>query len=397
MKWIAALVLALVSLAAQAHKASDAYWTVNIEGDRVTQRLDIALRDLDRELALDADNDRKLTWGEVRTQWGAIEALVAEHVQLRVPERGCTLEHRGAPQLVEHSDGAYAVLTQVQRCGAVVADITTRYTLFAESDPTHRGIAKFTREGTAPRVLVLDPNASQDAQDALFAQSAQAARASATGKTTPRDFVGFVREGMHHIAIGTDHVLFLLALLLPVVLGASRSPDAPPQATLARVSGPVQPAAQGFGPVFREVLAVVTAFTVAHSLTLALAAFDVIDPPSRWVESIIAASVMLAALNNLRPVVQRSRWIVTFAFGLVHGFGFAGALRDLDLDRGDLLMPLFGFNLGVEAGQLIIVAFVLPVIWWLRHTTFYRRVVLQGGSAVIAVVAAVWLVERVLG
>ncbi len=119
-----------------------------------------------------------------------------------------------------------------------------------------------------------------------------------------------------------------------------------------------------------------------------------IELPSRPVESAIALSVMLAALNNLWPVVHARRWAVAFAFGLVHGFGFASVLADLGLPSGALLLALVGFNLGVELGQLMIVSAFLPLAFALRRTWTYRRIILDGGSAAIALIAAVWLVER---
>ena len=140
---------------------------------------------------------------------------------------------------------------------------------------------------------------------------------------------------------------------------------------------------------------VVTAFTVAHSITLSLAALGVISLPSRLIESAIAASVVLAALNNVRPVVYGGRWIIAFVFGLIHGFGFASVLTDLGLPQGSLLLALVAFNLGVELGQLAIVAVFLPVAYALRDTrALPARGVLIGGSLLVAAIAAVWLVER---
>jgi hypothetical protein len=147
-------------------------------------------------------------------------------------------------------------------------------------------------------------------------------------------------------------------------------------------------------PVLLKVLAIVTAFTLAHSITLALAALGVLDLPSRWVEALIAASVAFAAIDNLRPMLQHRRAEVAFAFGLVHGFGFASVLRDIGLERGHLVAPLLGFNLGVELGQLAIVALFLPLAWALRGTRFYRRLLLPAGSLTILVLALLWLVER---
>ena len=127
---------------------------------------------------------------------------------------------------------------------------------------------------------------------------------------------------------------------------------------------------------------------------VSLAALEVISLPSRLVESTIALSVVLAALNNVRPVVAEKRWVMAFIFGLIHGFGFASVLADLGLPRDALALALVGFNLGVEAGQLAIVAAFLPLAYALRSGPFYRRVVLQAGSWAIAGLAAVWFVER---
>jgi hypothetical protein len=144
-----------------------------------------------------------------------------------------------------------------------------------------------------------------------------------------------------------------------------------------------------------EVLWVVTAFTVAHSITLSIAALQIVELPSRLVESAIAASVALAAANNLWPVVERRRWLVAFGFGLIHGFGFASVLTELGLPKDALVLSLLGFNVGVEIGQLVIVACFLPAAYLLRNSPFYRKGVLVGGSILTLLVALVWLAERV--
>ncbi|MEP6505303.1 MAG: HupE/UreJ family protein, partial [Betaproteobacteria bacterium] len=199
---------------------------------------------------------------------------------------------------------------------------------------------------------------------------------------------GFVREGVHHILIGYDHILFLLSLLLPAVWIRSRTVD--PRTAIARTRWVP---AQDMRLALANVLKVVTAFTVAHSITLALSVLDVVNPPSRWVESTIAASVVLAALNNIWPLISEARWKLTFVFGLVHGFGFASALKDAGLAQGALVGPLVGFNVGVEIGQLCIVAVVLPLAWSLRSTRTYRGA-FAAGSLAIAAVAGLWFVQR---
>jgi hypothetical protein len=138
----------------------------------------------------------------------------------------------------------------------------------------------------------------------------------------------------------------------------------------------------------------VTSFTVAHSITLSLSALDVVLLPSRLVESGIAASVVFAALNNVVPMLEGDRWAAAFMLGLLHGFGFSATLLDLGLPRHALVLTLFGFNVGVEIGQLVVVAMFLPVAFLVRGSPQYRRVALVGGSIAITLVASVWFVER---
>ena len=143
-----------------------------------------------------------------------------------------------------------------------------------------------------------------------------------------------------------------------------------------------------------EVLKVVTAFTLAHSITLSLAVLGFVSLPSRFVESTIAASIIFAALNNIRGGIEKKRWVMAFTFGLIHGFGFASALADLGLPQGALALALVGFNLGVEVGQMAIVTAFVPIAFALRGTVFYRRWFMPIGSVIIAIVALYWFLQR---
>jgi hypothetical protein len=189
----------------------------------------------------------------------------------------------------------------------------------------------------------------------------------------------FVDEGIWHILKGYDHILFLLTLLLPAVV-------------LYR-DGQWQPR-ESLRQALLDILKVVTAFTVAHSVTLTLAVNGLVNLPSRWVESGIALTVLLGALNNLFPIVRERRWAVAFAFGLIHGLGFASVLADLGLHGWNLALALIGFNAGVEVGQLAIVLVFIPVAYTLRETRFYRRAFMPGGAIVIGCLAAYWLTIR---
>ena len=404
LRWIA-IVLGLLAFmnAAMAHKPSDAYWRLapidTPTGAALDERIDIALRDLDRELGLDADEDRRLTWGEVRRRWSAIEQLAERDLRIAPVDARCQPGPWQAAALDEHSDGRYAVLQRRWQCAAAPGAWQLDYALFAASDPTHRGVVRWRAvedNVEIDRVLVLGGERVSVRVSAsglpLPGTPDPAGGEAAAGSPGPQGFGGFLVEGVHHILIGADHVLFLLALLLPAVL----RPSARDGRGSAPVAAVVAAEPHGVRAVLLDILKVVTAFTVAHSVTLSLAALDIVDPPSRWVESIIAASVVLAALDNLRARPIAGRWTIAFAFGLVHGFGFAGVLKDLGLGGGSVLAPLLGFNLGVELGQLLIVALFVPMAWWLRETRLYRVGLVRGGSVAIALLAAVWLAERAL-
>ncbi len=367
MKALIALLLVLLLPTAWAHKPSDSYLTVNVKAAATSGQWDIALRDLDFALTLDADGNGEITWGEVRARHADIASYATQRLTVTADDKPCTLEV-GAQQIDEHTDGRYSVLPLTLQCeSASPTRVALTYTLFADLDPQHRGLLNLVARG-ASRSAVLGPQ--------------QAMQSFELGEVNRwRQFVDYVREGVWHIWIGLDHILFLLSLLLPSVLAW--------QAAKKKWQ-----AVNSFREAFVDVIKVVTAFTLAHSITLSLAALGVIELPSRWVESVIAASIIVAALNNVWPRIVGRLWMVAFGFGLVHGFGFASVLADLGLPRDALVLALVGFNVGVELGQVAIVIVFLPLAYALRRTAFYRRGVMVGGSLVIALLAAVWFIER---
>jgi hypothetical protein len=369
-RWFAALLscCALCAAPALAHKASDSYLVLNVNGKEVTGQWDIALRDIDFAIGLDANSDGDITWGEVRTRHTDIAAWALGRLTL---QRGgdCTL--RVTEHLIDtHTDGAYAVLRLSGTCPAAAEPLAINYRLLFDIDALHRGLLRLNLDGVA-HSNVLAPETG-----ALTIKAGETSRLAQFGR--------YLLEGVWHIWIGFDHILFLLSLLLPAVLVPTMLAN-----RARRWIG-----TDTFRAALTEVLWVVTAFTLAHSITLTLAALQIVSLPSRWVESAIAASVVLAAANNLFPVVQRRRWLVAFVFGLIHGFGFASVLTELGLPKDALVLSLLGFNLGVEVGQLAIVAVFLPVAYLLRNTALYRKGVFVGGSVLTLLVALLWLVER---
>ena len=362
------LALLLAGGEVRAHKPSDSYLTLAVDGETVTGQWDIALRDLDFVLGLDANQDGAITWGEVRAKHADIAAYALARLTIGPAHGACIPAVR--EQLIDnHSDGAYAVLRFTATCAAPPKVLDVGYRLLFDVDPQHRGLLNLQAQGAT--------------RAGIFSVDAPVRQFTLADLSRTEQFLDYLKEGVLHIWMGFDHILFLLSLLLPAVLVRSQVPG-------ERWAG-----APSFGFAFWDVFRVVTAFTIAHSITLSLAALGVVTLPARLTESAIAASVVLAALNNVRPVVYGGRWILAFAFGLIHGFGFASVLADLGLPRDALVLALVAFNVGVELGQLAIVAVFLPIAYRLRDTGLYRRAILVGGSLVVAALAAIWLVERV--
>ncbi len=368
---IAALLIAAASFAATpgpaaAHKSSDSYLILTVANGRIKGQWDIALRDLDYAIGIDSNNDGAITWGELRAHHRAIAAYALSNLRLTAAGQPC--QTYPTEHLVDqHSDGAYEVLRFAVDCRSSSQNLNIKYSLLFNLDPQHRGLLRLEKAGFT--------------YTAVFSPDHDNWRLNENSIALGQQFLDYFRTGVWHIWTGFDHILFLCALLLPAVL--------------ERRQGRWQPVAN-FPQAFFEVIRIVTAFTIAHSITLSLAVLGFISLPSRLVESAIAASVVVAALNNLFPLIEKRLWMVAFGFGLMHGLGFAAVLTDLALPKAALAVSLVSFNLGVEAGQMAIVAFVLPLAFLLRRSWAYPRVILGAGSLAIAMLASGWLLERSL-
>ncbi len=376
--WARRLALAAVLVAAaapaSAHKSSDSYLQVEAGATGLQARWDIALRDLDVALDLDANADGRLTWGEVRAAWPRIEAYALPSLRID----GCDLV-TSRRALERRNDGAYAVLFLTSPC-RLAGEPRIAYTLFRDVDPTHRGIAKIEREGRPVRLAVLDPTqpaAGSGSAAGVAGAAPGSAPAGASAAAAAR--LQFLAEGMRHILTGYDHVLFLLCLLLPAVLRRTAAGWRP----VDRLSQAILP-----------VVGIVSAFTVAHSITLALAALKLVSLPSSFIEPAIAVTIALAAIDNIWPIFPVRRIVVTFFFGLIHGFGFASVLAELNLPTADFAWALLQFNLGIELGQLMIVVAATAALFALREWPRYRPLVLRGGSLAAMSIAGLWFIER---
>jgi len=365
LRWCTVLLL-FVLHSASAHIASNGFLNLQVEGRTLSGALELALRDGEMAVGLDSNGDGQITWRELRDHQPQLDAYLQSHLSIATAALPCKLNTQSL-QVNERVDGNYLWLPITATCNERPDQIRIDYRLLDEVDPSHRGLLTLTAWGGV--------------QTAVLGGKQPMRQFAIDQPMRWQVFKEYLSTGVWHIWSGIDHLLFLVSLLLPAVLLRTGKQWQP--APLAK-------------PAFINIVKVVSAFTVAHSITLSLAAFDVIRVPSRLTESVIAASIIVAALNNLYPQVTEGRWRIAFLFGLLHGFGFASVLTDMGLPNGARLLSLLAFNLGVEAGQLAVVFAVMPLAYVLRATRFYRRGVMPWGSSAIAMLALVWLVQRAM-
>jgi hypothetical protein len=348
---------------ARAHATSTSFLSLQSpEQGLVILRWDLSLHDLIWSVFIDADYDGLATWQEIQDARPAITSAVLSQLQVARAGVACGLEviDLALANRAEQNFLSVAMRADCPRQGA----LSVSGPLFMTGDASQRVLLSATRDGEQLNG-VLSPATSTWTEPA---------RASAWAS-----FARFMGEGLWHVLIGYDHIAFVLLLLLPSVLRP--------------VEGRWQ-GATGIGQVWRDLVLIVTAFTIAHSTTLALAVTRTLILPAQPVEVAIAASIAAAALINLLPRLSRLRLPLAFGFGLVHGFGFANVLSEIE-PQGSALLPLLaGFNIGVELAQLAIVLAVLPLIYSMRATRWYAGGVLPLGSCALGAAGLVWLFQR---
>ncbi|MFT4047364.1 MAG: HupE/UreJ family protein [Solimonas sp.] len=359
------MVVAWLPATAFAHLGSQSYLNVDISGERIGGRLVMSLVDIALALKIDTALPADDLRAAVVARPDAVRGYVQQHLKIVANGQARLLDYGRIVDATQNGEEFIVVDFSARTADAIQA-LDVGYTLFFEDDLQHQCLARITWGGAAAEEVVF-------AVGTAYQQFAHAAGAA-------RGFRQFLRAGVWHIWTGYDHILFLIALLIPAVFVRTPTGRAP---------------VPSLGPALIRVTTIVTAFTVAHSITLSCAVLGWIHLPSRLVESAIAGSVFVAAALNfrLRTAGISGAWLA-FAFGLLHGFGFASALSELDLGSQQIWRPLVAFNLGVELGQLAIVAVFFPIAYLLRGTRFYRLGVVQGGSAAVCACAAVWFCAR---
>jgi hypothetical protein len=390
--------LSLCAAAAWAHKGSDAYLDVQASdlpevaqaaaspgaADLRDWRLTyaVAIKDLDLLVPLDADADGRVLWGELKAAMPLVQALANDAVQLDAPAPAASgaacrlswvfdgLDRRG--------DGTYVRLQSQTRCAARAA-VALQYTLLRAQDANHRLLVSGRVGGTD-----LLATASAQPSPALVLQQAAGSGGAAAGAlpaaaSHPLEVLRlYFVLGVEHLLQGYDHLAFLLALVLPLQPVLFQPPGAAPRGATVRTR------------TWWALLRTVTAFTVGHSVTLVMATLGWTNVPLQWVEPAIALTIVFTALLNVWPLRGVRTDVLALVFGMVHGVGFAGLLREAAAPGGLLPWALGGFNLGVEAGQLLAVAAWVVLSQPMVAQPWYGRIVVRGGSVLLALLAAWW-------
>ncbi len=361
--WLLASIAFLASSAASAHTTGASYLHIDARAGSgsITATWDIAVKDLQWALDLDTNNDAKTSLEELQAQRAVITNLASRNLAIGRGGVACRMLARQL-RLIARAAETFASLELEGQC----------------SKPGALQVSTNLFFGSVAYTALLDIQTPAERFPAILSQ-AQPTWMEPAMPSLNTTLALFLSQGIWHVLIGYDHIAFLLLLLLPSVLRATHDGwhNSPSKRAVAR-----------------DILKIVTAFTVAHSITLGLAASGTVRLPAQPIEIAIAGSIIVAGLMNLLPAAARWRVLLALGFGLVHGFGFANALAEIGAQGYGLAPMLAGFNLGVETAQLIIVAVALPVLFLLRRAPTYARRLMPALSLATAITGAFWLVAR---
>ncbi|MES2662786.1 MAG: HupE/UreJ family protein [Pseudomonadota bacterium] len=361
----------LFSHSAWSHTTANHFFDLELDSQIFNGEILLAIPDIAHAIGLDANKNDVVTWNEITQSKNQINTYVYSHLKINVSSttatKNCVLPDFSYA-LKDLSDSTYLSLEFKNACSFKELDkfesLTIKDSLFFEYDDQHKGILNFIHQNHSSAFIFTKDN--NDLSIDLKDMSKQSAVKSAV--------ISFMHEGMVHIWSGYDHLVFLLALILPIF-----------SISTAR-----------FSHQFIDLVKIITAFSVAHSLTLSSVIFKWITIPSRIVESLIALSVIIAGLNVIWPIFKHKTWLVGLGFGLIHGFGFASAIGDLDWQQGQVLLNVFSFNVGVEIGQIVVVIFILPLLWSLKKSKKIDTLLNPILGATITGFGAFWLFERLI-
>ncbi len=367
-----------------AHAPNQSYVFLRFHENSLSGVYEMTTDDLNKVLGLDLK--RGLSKEDVTAHLPQIREYFLEKSSFASKEHGqYKIRFTGHDILKGGELGDYVQLGfEFENFREIPEKLDVRYEAGFEKIPDHQGLL----------VIAYDWKAGIHQNEAIPALYFSASNTEQELPTTKSDsiivgFLAMIRLGVWHIWIGFDHILFLFALLLPSVLMARSEDDLPVEPEQKGFWKPVEK----FKPALINVVKIVTCFTIAHTITLSLASLEIITLPSRLVESVIAISIALAAVHNIRPLVIGKEWMIAFIFGLFHGFGFAGVLAEKGFGGDFLVWTLLGFNLGVELGQLAIIILIFPILFFLRKTFLYPKILLFG-SVFLILISLYWFIER---
>ena len=337
---------ACLTQSVRAHPFSQSSSVVIVSGNEVRVALTLDLLAVHSMPDLDRNRDSRISYAELDVAVERVYDAVARHFVIRTPDAPL----RTTVERYQMLDDTRLRMELLYQFAGEVATFGVTSTLAEITQPNHLHLMSVSSGAGTTQEAVLD-----------------AGRPSSTfhansGPSYGSTFTTFLWLGVEHIFTGYDHLAFLVGLL--VATGS-----------------------------FRSLVRIVTSFTVAHSVTLALATFDLVVIPQRLTESLIALSIVYVAAENLLRSKAVERYRITFLFGLIHGFGFSTILRDMQLPRGGLALSLFSFNAGVELGQLAFVAIVFPVMLYLASSR-WRTGVMSAVSSVVVCLSTYWFVQR---
>ncbi len=333
-----------------AHEIYTSYSSIEVKETHLTYTLTLDETELKNIFDLDINRDGTVTENELTTKLEEIYKHFEKKVAIIIAGDPVALA-RGKAYISGDSLGnVFVNLVFKQTLERQPWKLTLHLNIFNDFGPRHKNLVKIVHQDEVQQsILTIDSRT----QEFSF---------SGKGVSFFKHGFQFFNLGFEHIVIGYDHIFFLLGLIL-------------------------------IGGSFLNLVKIVSSFTVAHSITLILAALQVVAIPSRLVESVIALSIVYIALENFFIKKTDERWLITFIFGLMHGFGFAGVLHELGLPTEGLAVSLLSFNLGVEVGQIIIVAVTFPIIYLITKTKWQKQIVF-GLSSVIMVFGLMWFLER---
>ena len=362
-----------------AHELSSGYLTLNA-GEENTYSGELLLKpdDIGQVAGLDTNGNGALTWGEIHQNQPLLERYITKVLSIRVDDSPCEI-NLSMPNIRSVSGDSYLV-SPIQVMCESDGTLGIHYDGIFEHSPTHKLLVNVNLADQSGSRLQSSSKSSSDNTSVTSVLDTDNRSVTFDASTTSLTalFISLVYEGVWHIFIGIDHILFLVATLLTVNLVREHKQWQKEPST---------------SRILKHTVILVSAFTLAHSITLTATALNFIALDSRLVELGIAISVLLTALNNIYPLIVRLG-IITFAFGLLHGMGFASVFADLNAQSNNLVLSVVAFNIGVEVGQLAIVAVLLPLLLWLRHFAFYAKTLMPLLSSVIAIIAINWTIQR---